>query len=92
MSKYLIEVPHGADKASCDKAIQVFLQTGSHFLTHADWGCHDGVHKAWIMADFKDKEEALRILPALFRPAATVTKLENFTAKDLVETSLLHKG
>jgi len=92
MSKYLIEVPHGADKDACNQAIQIFLQTGSHFLTHADWGCHDGVHKAWIMADFRDKEEAIRILPALFRPSATVTLLTNFTPKDLIENSALHKG
>ncbi len=58
MSKFLIEVPHGADKQSCDQAILIFHQTGSHFLTHADWGCLDGEHKAWIIADVANKEEA----------------------------------
>jgi hypothetical protein len=43
MAKFLIEVPHGADKAACDQAIQIFLQTGSHFLTHADWGGKNSV-------------------------------------------------
>ena len=58
MAKFLIEVPHGADKTACDQAIQVFLQTGSHFLTHADWGCLDGEHKAWIIADVRSKDDA----------------------------------
>jgi hypothetical protein len=92
MSKYLIEVPHGADKASCDLAIQVFLQTGSHFLTHADWGCLDGVHKAWIIADVASKEEAIYILPPVFRSSAKITLLTNFTSKDLLEPEIHHKS
>ena len=50
MSRYLIEVEHKADKWSCDQAIEAFLNTGSHFLTNADWGCMDGEHKAWFFS------------------------------------------
>jgi len=57
MKRFLIEVPHSADKGSCDEAIQVFLQTGSHFLTHADWGCQDGEHKAWIIVEVEKKKK-----------------------------------
>ena len=42
MGKYLIEVPHEASESACVNAVQVFMQTGSHFLAKADWGCHDG--------------------------------------------------
>jgi hypothetical protein len=92
MNKFLIEVPHGADKKACDQAIQVFLQTGSHFLTHAEWGCKDGEHKAWIMAEFRDKNEARLILPPLFRSAARITQLTTFSAKDILEPEQFHQG
>jgi len=92
MSKFLIEVPHGANKKDCDQAIQIFLQTGSHFLTHADWGCLDGEHKAWIIVDVKSKEEAQYILPSVFRSVAKITQLTTFTAKDILEADSYHKG
>ncbi len=90
MPRFLIEVPHGADKASCDLAIQIFLQTGSHFLTHADWGCHDGEHKAWIIADVNSKDDAYFILPPAFRSAAKVTLLTQFTKQDLLAPEPYH--
>jgi len=92
MAKFLIEVPHGADKAACNQAIQIFLQTGSHFLTHADWGCMDGEHKAWIIVDVNSREDALYILPPVFRSTAKITLLTHFTAKDLVDPVPFHQG
>jgi hypothetical protein len=92
MAKFLIEVPHGADKEACNQAIQIFLQTGSHFLTHADWGCLDGEHKAWIVADVINKDEAIRILPSIFRSNAKITRLTTFSAKDLIESDSFHQG
>jgi hypothetical protein len=90
MAKFLIEVPHGANKKDCDQAIQIFIQTGSHFLTHADWGCLDGEHKAWIIVDVKDKEDARLILPSVFRSVAKITQLTTFTAKDLMQSEVYH--
>jgi hypothetical protein len=90
MAKFLIEVPHGANKKDCDQAIQIFIQTGSHFLTHADWGCLDGEHKAWIIVDVKDKEDARLILPSVFRSVAKITQLTTFTAKDLIQSEVYH--
>jgi hypothetical protein len=90
MAKFLIEVPHGADKASCDQAIKVFMQTGSHFLTHADWGCLDGEHKAWIVADVPTKDDAKMILPPAFRSAAKIVRLATFTSKDLLQPESYH--
>jgi hypothetical protein len=79
MSRFLIEVPHEASTAACARAVRVFLDTGSHFLTHADWGCMDGVHKAWIIVDVEDKEQARTILPPAFRSQAEIVKLNEFT-------------
>lgn len=92
MKKYLIEVPHGSDKQSCDEAIQVFLQTGSHFLTHAEWGCLDGEHKAWIVVEVANKEEARWIVPPLYRSTAKIVELTTFTAKDLMEQDKFHQA
>jgi hypothetical protein len=55
MTKYLVEVYHSPDKIECLHTIQIFLSSGSHFLTHADWGCLDGEHKAWFIIDVDSK-------------------------------------
>lgn len=83
MPRFLIEVPHEGSTAACNRAIEVFLRTGSHFLTHADWGCKDGVHKAWFIAETETKEEARSIVPADYRANATIVKLTIFDTKDL---------
>ena len=82
MAKFLIEVPHGEDKLSCTRAIQVFLDSGSHFLTHADWGCKDGEHKAWLIVDVDNKEFARQILPPSFRSEAKIVGLNKFIRDD----------
>lgn len=82
-SRYLIEVEHDADRRACTKAVKVFLRTGSHFLTHADWGCRDGEHKAWIVVDVESKEEARNIVPAEYRGLAKVVQLNRFTMAEM---------
>jgi len=92
MAKFLIEVPHGADKKACYQAIEIFLKTGSHFLTHADWGCLDGDHKAWIIAEVDTKEDAMYIVPPAFRSRAKIVKLTTFNGRDLVKADNYHNG
>ena len=84
MKKFLIETRHGPDKKSCTEAIRVFLQTGTHLLTHADWGCADGEHKAWIVVEAESKEEAMYVLPPYYRPSAKIIQLVNFTLQDIL--------
>ena len=38
MARFLIEVPHEPELVACAWAVEILLKTGSHFLTHADWG------------------------------------------------------
>ena len=90
MARFLIEVPHRADVAECDRVVRVFLETGSHFLTHADWGCLDGVHKAWMIVDVENKEQARNILPPAFRREAVIVKLTEFTMEQLDEIMSHH--
>ncbi len=83
MPKFLIEVPHEAEAVACARVVQVFLATGSHFLTHAEWGCMDGVHSAWMMVDVGSKAEALAILPPAFRAGARVVGLNQFSMAEI---------
>ena len=83
MEKYLIEVPHEATKSACLNAVRVFLQTGSHFLANADWGCHDGEHKAWLLVEVENKGQANQIVPPIFRSDAKIVKLHTFTREEM---------
>lgn len=85
MAKFLVETVHSAERIACLHAIQVFLSTGNHFLVNADWGCHDGVHKAWFMLEVDSKEDAMRIIPPLFRKDAVITRLDKFDLKQVEE-------
>jgi hypothetical protein len=85
MARFLIEVPH--EPVACAHAAQIFLNAGSHFLTHADWGCTDGEHKAWIIADVESKDEARSILPPALRPRAKITRL-NYYSLDQIDEML----
>jgi hypothetical protein len=87
MSRFLLEVPHEA--VACARAAQVFLNAGSHFLTHADRGCTDGEHKAWIIAEVDSKDEARSILPPALRPQAKITRL-NYYSLDQIDEILAH--
>ena len=92
MPKFLIEVPHEAEVVACARAIKVLLETGSHFLTHAEFGCHDGVHKAWIMVEVDSRDEARNILPPVYRRDATVVELCRFGLQELDDLISQHEG
>jgi hypothetical protein len=68
----------------------VFLRTGSHFLTHADWGCKDGDHKAWMIVEVDTKAEARNIIPPPYRASAKVVQLNTFTMQDLDDMGRHH--
>ena len=78
MPKFLIEVPHDSDVVECSRAVQVFLSTGSHFLSNAEWGCLDGVHSAWMIVEVGSKAEALGIVPPAFRSGTRIVGLNRF--------------
>jgi hypothetical protein len=92
MSKFLIEVPHEGTKRDCAHALDVFYRTGSHYLTHADWGCKDGVHKSWLMVDVESKDAARSIVPAEYRQKAVIVGLNTFTQQEIDDIKRLHLG
>jgi hypothetical protein len=91
MARFLIEVPHEAELVACSRVVEILLTSGSHFLTHADWGCMDGNHKAWIIVEVASKEEARSILPPSLRPEAGIVKLNYFTLEE-IDAILQHHG
>ena len=85
MPRYMIEVTHEKTKLECARAIEIFLNTGSHFLTNADWGCPDGEHKAWFFMDANNKNEAIMVVPPALRQHTKITELARFSMKDAIE-------
>jgi hypothetical protein len=83
MPQFLIEVPHSEETLACAKIVKVFLSTGSHFLTHASWGCMDGVHSAWLTIEADNKEEARMVVPPQFREQAKIIGLNKFTMEQI---------
>lgn len=84
MATYLIEIPHSENTFECKQIIKLFVESGSHLLANAYWGCKEGVHKSWFINDFDSKEQAMQIIPPLLRHTATIIELTTFTKTDIV--------
>jgi hypothetical protein len=92
MQRFLIEVPHEAEAVACARAAQVLLRTGSHFVTHADFGCMDGDHRAWIVVEGESKAEVRNILPVPYRANARIVGLNKFSLEELETLIEKHRG
>jgi len=90
MPRFMIEVDHEAETQACARTVQVFLATGSHYLTHADWGCLDGVHTAWMIVEADSREQARSIVPPALRRQARVTALNGFSTEQIDEILRQH--
>jgi hypothetical protein len=91
MDRFLIEVPHEDETVACARAVEILLKTGSHFLSHAEWGCLDGEHKGWIILEAENREQARNMLPPAYRTQAKVVKLNKFTLEHIEEILRHHK-
>ena len=83
MARFLIELEHESDLEACKRAVEIILTSGSHFLTNAEWGCEDNVHKCWIMVDLNTKDEARAILPPVYRNEAIITKVKRYSVEKM---------
>lgn len=90
MARFLVEVSHSQNVYDCAIAVEALLRSGSHFLTHADWGCKDGDHRAWIIVELDSKEEALAIVPPAQRAGTRIVKLNYFTMAEIEEIRRHH--
>ncbi len=91
-ARFLIEVPHEEETVACARAVEILLRTGSHYLTHADWGCKDGEHKGWIIVEADSKDEARNILPPVYRPQAKIVQLNSFSIEEIEDLLRHHKS
>jgi hypothetical protein len=92
MAKFFIEVPHSEEQRACLEVVEVFLKSGSHFLTNAEWGCMDGEHKAWIIVEADSKEDARHVLPPAFRAEARIVSLNRFSMEEIEESLRAHRA
>ena len=90
MPRYLIEIPHSGNPIECKQVIKLFLESGSHLLSNAEWGCKDGVHKSWFISDFDSKEHALRVVPPLLRHNTTIIEITKFNKTDMPDLAESH--
>jgi hypothetical protein len=91
MPKFLIEIPHENSKAECLKAVSIFKTTGSHYLSNADWGCSDDIHKAWIIAELDSKDQASLLIPPWYRDKAIIVTLEKLALNDIDKDIAYHE-
>lgn len=91
-ARFLIEVSHEATMVGCARVVDIFLKSGSHFLSQADWGCRDGQHMAWMIVDVDSKDEARRILPPAFRAQAKIVQLNTFTIGEIEDILRQHQS
>jgi hypothetical protein len=91
MPKFLIEIPHTSGKYECLRSVEILLSSGSHFITNADWGCLDGVHKAWFFMEAENKNEALMIVPPAYRKDTKISQLNKFKLEDVQELLKYHE-
>jgi len=87
MARFLIEVAHPAETIACARVVKMFLASGSHYLTHADWGCMDEDHRSWLIVDVTDRDEAMGIVPPSLRKDTRIVALNAF-AIDFIDRIL----
>lgn len=92
MATYLIEIPHSENTFECKQVIKLFVESGSHLLANAHWGCKSGVHKSWFIDDFGSREEALQVVPPFLRHSASVIELTTFSKNDIQQFAEANKG
>ena len=87
MPRFLIEIPHSDEHEACVRAIDAIEKHGSHFVTHADWGCKAGTHSGWLIAELDSRDEAMGMVPPEFRQEVRIVELNRFTKEQI--TSLI---
>jgi hypothetical protein len=77
LNRYLIEVAHEPSHDECPRLAASLLRAGTHFATHAGWGCEAGEHRSWLCVEALDDRDAALIVPPILRPRARVVRLNN---------------
>ena len=89
MPRFMVESSHEREdpsepvSAHCLRALEEAVAHGSHYLTHAQFGCEDGAHKSWVFVDAEDKEDARRMAPPLGRAMAVIVRVRQITPDEI---------
>jgi hypothetical protein len=83
MPKFLIEVKHNNDYQGCIRALDALVTQGSHLVSHADFGCEDGVHCCWLVVEVSNRTEAELIVPPQFRGDARIVQLRKWAPEEI---------
>ncbi len=83
MPRFLIEITHDDEHDACVKALHALQSLGSHFVTHAEFGCSDGAHAGWLIAELDSREDAERMVPPEFRVGARIVQLQRFSPEHI---------
>jgi hypothetical protein len=89
--KFLIEFQHSNEYEGCVRALDAITKYGSHLMTNADWGCEDGVHTGWLIADLGSREEALQLVPPQYRADTRIVQLRKWS-RDQIEEMMRELG
>ena len=83
MPRFLIEITHEDEHEACVKALHALHTLGSHLVTHAEYGCEDGVHACWLIVELDDREQAELMVPPEFRADARVVQLQRYSPEQI---------
>ena len=85
MPRFLIEMEHSSEYEGCLRALDAITEYGSHLMTNAEWGCDDGVHVGWLIAELDSREEAFLLVPPQYRSDTRVVLLRRWTREEIEE-------
>ncbi len=85
MARFLIETRHTSEHDGCVRALDAITRFGSHFATHAEFGCEVGEHAGWLIVDVDDLETASQMVPPQYREGAKVIRLSRWTREQIEE-------
>ena len=86
MPKFLLETQHTVTECA---------QTGDQFAANAKllsntyWGCGEGDHTSWSVAEADNEQQARSQLPPTFRNRGKIRKVDVFTPEQMQE---MHKA
>jgi hypothetical protein len=84
MPKFMIEVPHSPEECASATGELVHHPRARELAARTYWGCGDGAHTTWILAEFDSKPEARGLIPRLLRDTALVVRIERGPGPDEV--------
>ncbi len=92
MARFLIEIAHDPQNPGCDRTVADFMRSSAKELQNAEWGCHDNEHKAWLVLDLKNRQEAEAIIPEKYRGRAKIIELTKMLESNQEAMQAHHKN